>query len=174
VALQGFLDECQSGSFVTFLRNVAFENLTLVIHRTPQIMRFAVDLHEHLVEVPAPVAETPHPRTALTPDVGCEQRAEPIPPQPHRLVANVDAALEEQILNVAQRQRKADLHHDQQPDHLRRRMKIAERILGSQLAHPRRIAALHPARHFALTTPSRCFKTSGRFCSVAWPVFFYA
>lgn len=39
----------------------------------------------------------------------CHRRgAEPAPSVPDRLVTDVDAALEEQILNVAQRQREAD------------------------------------------------------------------
>jgi hypothetical protein len=32
-------------------------------------------------------------------------------------MADVDAALEQQVLDVAQRQRVADVHHDHQPDH---------------------------------------------------------
>jgi hypothetical protein len=36
-----------------------------------------------------------------------------------RFMANVDAALEQQVLDVSQRQREADVHHHDQPDHLR-------------------------------------------------------
>ena len=39
-------------------------------------------------------------------------------PQPHRLVADVDAALCEQVLDVPQRQRETDVHHHHQADHL--------------------------------------------------------
>jgi hypothetical protein len=48
------------------------------------------------------MAEAAHPRDALSANVASEQRAEPVPPMAHRLVANVDAALEQQILDVAQ------------------------------------------------------------------------
>ena len=41
----------------------------------------------------------------LPSDLAGEHRTEPVPPKPHRLVADVDAALEQQILDVAQRQR---------------------------------------------------------------------
>ena len=43
----------------------------------------------------------------------CQSNAEPIPPEPHGFMANVDAALEQQILYVAQRQRKP--HVEQAP-----------------------------------------------------------
>jgi hypothetical protein len=55
--------------------------------------------------VPLPLAEATHPVCPLPTNVTCKQRAEPVPSEPHRLVANVDAALVEQILDVAQGQR---------------------------------------------------------------------
>jgi len=36
-----------------------------------------------------------------------EKRPEPVPSEPHCLVANVDPAFKKQIFNVAQRQRKS-------------------------------------------------------------------
>ena len=54
------------------------------------------------------------------PDLRREHRTEPIPPQPHRLVANVDAAFEQNVLNLAQRQRVADVHHHREADDLGR------------------------------------------------------
>jgi hypothetical protein len=44
-------------------------------------------------------------------------------------MAQVDAAFEQQILDVAEAQRKSDVHHDHQPDHLRRGVEITERIV---------------------------------------------
>jgi hypothetical protein len=37
------------------------------------------------------------------PDLRGEHRTEPIPPETHRLVADIDTALEQQILDLAQR-----------------------------------------------------------------------
>ena len=37
-------------------RHVAFQHLSFVIHGPPEIVPLAVDLHEHLVEVPTPSA----------------------------------------------------------------------------------------------------------------------
>lgn len=65
-------------------------------------MRLAIDPHEHIVQVPpperiAPVLDSPHP------DLGRERWTEPIPPEPHRLVADVDTALEQQVVYLSQR-----------------------------------------------------------------------
>jgi hypothetical protein len=69
-------------------------------------------------------------------DLRSEHRAEPVPPEPHRLVADLDAALEQQVLDLAKRQRVPNLHHHRQADHLRRTVEIAEGIV-----HPPRLSA---------------------------------
>jgi len=71
-------------------------------------MRLTIDIHEHLVQVPAPLRVAPVLDTPL-PDLGSEHRTEPVPPEPHRLMADVDAALEQQILDLTQRKRVADV-----------------------------------------------------------------
>ena len=47
----------------------------------------------------------------LPSDLADENGPEPVPPQPHGLVANVDASFEQQILAVPQAQWKSDNHH---------------------------------------------------------------
>jgi hypothetical protein len=56
-------------------------------------MGLAVDLHENLVEVPMPVRESTHPIAPFTADLSGEHWPEPVPPKPHGLVADGDAAL---------------------------------------------------------------------------------
>ncbi len=51
-----------------------------------------------------------HPADPLAADVTGEERTEPVPLQPHRFVADVDTALEQQILHLSQRQREPDVH----------------------------------------------------------------
>ena len=46
-----------------------------------------------------------------------EQRTEPVPPEPHRLVADADAPFKQKILDLLQRQRIPDIHHHRQADH---------------------------------------------------------
>ncbi len=62
VAFQRLLQEPHSRGFIPRFRDVALQNLALVIDRAPQIMSLAVDLDEHLVEMPAPLAEPAHAR----------------------------------------------------------------------------------------------------------------
>ena len=45
-------------------------------------------------------------------------------------MAQVDATLEQEILDVPQAQREPDIHHHHEPDHLGRRVKRTERISG--------------------------------------------
>ena len=73
-------------------------------------------------------------------DLGGEDWAKPVPPEPYRLVADVDPALGQQILDVAQRQRVSHVHHHDQADDLRRAIEIAEWVAHG-LKLPRRDAA---------------------------------
>ena len=72
-------------------------------------MGFAVDLHEDIVQVPAPVRIEPLMNAAF-PYLRGEHRTEPVPPEPHSLVADMYAALANNILNLQERQRIPDVH----------------------------------------------------------------
>jgi hypothetical protein len=80
-------------------------------------MRPAIDLHEHLVQVPAPV-RIPTVMNAPFPDLRDKHRTEPVLPETHRLTADIDTALKQQVLNLTERQRVADVHHHRQADDL--------------------------------------------------------
>src|SRR5664279_4948833 len=99
-----------------------------MINGTPQIVRLPIDPHEHFVQVPAPVRVRMKMNPTL-PDLRCKQRTEPVPPEPYRLVADVDATFGQQILDLSQRQGKPDIHHHRQPDDRGRTVEIAEGIL---------------------------------------------
>ena len=77
---------------------------------------------------------------ASFPDLVREHRTETVPPEPYRLVTDVDAPLEQNILDLSQRQRIADVHHHHEADHLGRAVEITEGI-----AHRRRLG-MSPAR----------------------------
>ena len=111
MAFHHFLEEHQCSDLVTGLGGEDFQDLALVIDGPPQIVILAVDLHKHLVEVPAPMGIRPHVINALPADLGGEHRSEAVPPEPHSLVADIDPALGQQILHVPQRQRVFDVHH---------------------------------------------------------------
>ncbi|OIQ71714.1 hypothetical protein GALL_466670 [mine drainage metagenome] len=113
-------------------------------------MLFSIDLHEYFVEVPSPAARS-HPRNPTFSDFRGEQRTEAVPPKPNRFVADLNAALMQQVLNVAQRQRISNIHHHRQADDFGRRLEVPE---PGSLGHGRRLRD-RPARlkDFALTAP---------------------
>ena len=141
------LHEGESGRFVAFPGDEAFQDLALVVHRSPQVMHLAIDLYVHLIEMPLPVSEAPHPGDTLAADVRSKKRTEAVPPQPHRLMAEVNAALKQQVLNVAQAQREPDIHHDDKPDYLRRGVEIAKGTGDFGVAHARLLPARGSTGH---------------------------
>src|SRR5271168_3772968 len=118
-----------------------------MIDRPPQIAELAVDLHERLIQVPTPLRIAAHVRGASLADLGSEHWAKPVPPEPDGLVADVDPALGQQILDVAQRQWVPHVHHHHQTDDLRRAVEISER------AHGRILPRSETPRTLGLTKP---------------------
>ncbi|WP_156361586.1 hypothetical protein [Sphingomonas sp. Leaf67] len=57
------------------------------------------------------------PADPLAADLTGEHWTKPVPPQPHRLMADVDPAFEQQVLHISQRQRETYVHQHHQPDH---------------------------------------------------------
>lgn len=62
----------------------------------------------------------------LAPDSGGEHRPKPVRPELRRLVADLDAALVQQVHDVSQRQRVADIKHHRQADDLGACLEVPE------------------------------------------------
>ena len=62
--------------------------------------------------------------------VASGHRHKPVRPVPHRLMAQVDPALEQEALDVAQRQRKPHVHHHHEGDYPWPGVEVAERTGG--------------------------------------------
>jgi hypothetical protein len=77
--------------------------------------------------MPPPVARL-HPLDATLPDLGGEDRTKAMPPEPHRLVADLDAALMQKILDVPKREREPDELHHRHADDFRRRLEVLEGV----------------------------------------------
>jgi hypothetical protein len=127
IALHRMLDKFHCSPAIPPFRRENLEHLTLVIDSSPQVMRLAIDPHEHFVRVPLPLRIAPVLDTTLA-NLGSKHWTESIRPEPYRLMADVDAALEHQILDMAQRQRITDVHHRREADDLGRTVEMAERI----------------------------------------------
>ena len=112
-----------------------------MIDGPPKVVPLTVDLHEHLVQMPAPPAGF-HARNPALSDLGREHRAEPMPPVSHRFMADIDAAFVQQIFDIAKGQRETDVQHHRQADNLTARFEIAKWI---RFGHPVRLRN-RPAR----------------------------
>jgi len=145
--LHSFPKKLQSCLLVPGLCYKALKHLTLVIDRAPEIMPLAVDLHEHLVEVPSPVAGF-HALDPAFPDLSGEQRAEPMPPEPDGFMADLDTALMQQILDVPKREREPDVHHHRQADDLAARLEVLEWV---RLGHAETLASALPRLKLSLS-----------------------
>jgi hypothetical protein len=90
-------------------------------------MAFTVDFHEHLVQVPSPVAGF-HPGNPPLSDFRCKHRPEPMPPKSNGFVTDIDTPFMEQILDISQRQREPHVQHHRQADDLPAGFKVLEWI----------------------------------------------
>jgi hypothetical protein len=119
-----------------------------MVDGAPKIAKLAVDLHERLIQMPTPLRVAAYVRYPPLSDLGSKHRTKPVPPKPDRLMADVDAALGQEILDVAQRQRVLHVHHHDQTDHFWRAVEIPERV-----AHGLKLPQPNTARKIALTVP---------------------
>jgi len=88
-----------------------------MIDGPPQVVPLSVDLHEHLVQVPTPLARA-HPLDPALPDLRSKHRPEPVPPEPDGLVADLDPALVKKVLDVPKREREPHSEHHRQANDL--------------------------------------------------------
>ena len=101
-----------------------------MVDRTPKVVCFAVDTHKHLVQVPASVRVRSPINTSCS-DLCCENWPEPVPPEPNRFVADVNAAFKQEVFDLTERQRIAHVHHHREADDLWRTVEISEGISHS-------------------------------------------
>lgn len=132
-----FPKEFQCRPAIPRFRHEAFQNVALVIDGSPEVVRLSVDPHEYFVEMPSPLPSGAHPLDASAPHLGGKQRAEAAPPEPYRLVADVDAPLVEKVFDIAQRQRRPVVQHHRRADDLGRRFEVTE---GRAFHHGRTIS----------------------------------
>jgi len=130
-----------------------FQDLALVIDGTPEVAELVVDLHKDLIQMPTPLGEAALMRYPPLSDLGGEHRAKPVPPKSDGLMADLDPALGQEILDVAQRQRVPHVHHHDQTDHFWPAVEISKRI-----AHGLKLQQPEAARKIALTPPFRDLK----------------
>jgi hypothetical protein len=101
---------------ITLISNVMQRCCKVLVARSGEkAVCLAVDLHKHLVDVP-PRTARPHASATALSYLGSKHRPEPMPPEPDCFVADVDAALVEQVLDVSEAEWKPDVQHHGRPD----------------------------------------------------------
>ncbi len=101
-----------------------------MVDGAPEVVAFPVDADEHLVEMPPPMGELAHCLNPFPTDLAGEHRTKSVPPKPDRLMANIDAAIVQKVLDLTERKREADVHHHDRSDHLRRAVEPSKRVVG--------------------------------------------
>ena len=71
----------------------------------PKAVRYTVDLHKNLVQMPLPIRVCPQFLNPFSPDPCGEYRAEPVPAETHGFVADVDPALVQKVFDIPKRKR---------------------------------------------------------------------
>ena len=79
VAFHRCLEGLKRGFAVARLGDIAFEDLTLMINGSPEVVGFAVDRHEDFVEVQPVLHARAHAINPPHPDLGREHRTKPVP-----------------------------------------------------------------------------------------------
>ena len=115
-ALEQSAEELLCGHRVSARLHQNVEHVAVLVDRAPQVPLCAVDLDEHLIQVPF-VAQ---PRTT-TAQLVRVLLPEPVAPGPDRLIGHVDTTFEHQLLHVAEAQREPVVQPDAMADDLGRK-----------------------------------------------------
>ena len=118
IPLHRFPEEFQGCSLVPGLCDISLQNLTLMIDGAPKIVGLAPDFDEDLIQMPAPLPYLAHGFGSPLADRPGEVGTEPIDPEAHTFVANIDPALVKQVLDIPQRKRKSNVQHHCELDDL--------------------------------------------------------
>ncbi len=145
-ALEQSAEELLCGHRVSARLDQNVEHVAVLVDRAPQVPLCAVDLDEHLIQVPF-VARPPTTTAQLVRVL----LPEPVAPGPDRLIGHVDTTFEHQLLHVAEAQREPVVQPDAMADDLARKPEPFIRRACS--GHDRRSCPTAPSRLTNLTVP---------------------
>ena len=114
--LQPLAEDSFGGFPITARLDEDIEYITILIYRVPEVLAFALYLYENLVQVPR-VTETTL-STLQSPSVF---RSELDAPKSDRFIGNGDAALSQQVLDIAKAQAESVVQPDRVADDFRRK-----------------------------------------------------
>jgi len=88
-----FPEEFQGGFSIPAFGDKGFQDVSCVIDGPPEGVGDTVDLYENLIQMPPPVGQGQHSFHPLEPDLGRKHGAKSVPPEAHRLMRDLNAAL---------------------------------------------------------------------------------
>ena len=113
LAVEQLPQQLQGGMFVAPFLDPDIQDFALVVHGPQQPDLLSADPDVHLIQMPPAGWQTPAPS-----QVRGDLRAELQRPAADRLIADLDAPLGQQFLDVSEAQRKAVLEPDGMADHV--------------------------------------------------------
>lgn len=105
-----------------------------MINGSPQIVGFAGDLHENLVEMPTPLLDLAHGMGAAFVDHPDEECTEAIDPCSNAFITDIDTPFVQQVFDIPKGKWVSDVHHHRNLDHLGRCFEILERRFDHEKA----------------------------------------
>lgn len=105
--LEQLAHQFEGGGLVPLALNEHLQDLAFVIDDPPQRHQSAADAHDHFVQVPVPAERRPE---AL--QVAGDRWPERHHPAAHRLVRHVEAALRQELFDIAVAQREPQMQRD--------------------------------------------------------------
>ena len=87
-----------------------------MVHGAPKIMPFSSDFDEDLIQVPLQLRTLTHRFRSAFPDFVGEVGAKSVDPEPNAFMADIYAALVQQVFDIAKRERETDVHQHAQLD----------------------------------------------------------
>ena len=99
----------------------------------PTVVRFAINLHEDLVQMPSPIYARTRMIDPIFPYLSSKNGTKPVSAIANGFMTNTDAPFMKKVFHIAERKWKPHIHHDGQPDDLGRRLEIAKRVVISHL-----------------------------------------
>src|SRR4051794_36275136 len=140
LALQQLPEQAFGGRLVPPALDESVEHDPILVHRAPEPVLLAGNLHLNLVQAPL-VSGTGEP----APDLVGKRLAELARPLPDRLVADADAAGRQKLIHHAQAQREAEVEPDRVADDLGRKAIAGVAGAGGR-CHLVRLPSLVPHR----------------------------
>lgn len=106
--------------------HIAFQNFIFVIHCTPKVVPFAVNLDKNLTQIPLSRRVTARMVTPFSRNLWCTHWPEVVSPKPDCFIAYGNASLVKKVLHITKWKRKSYIKYPRQVNDLRADFEVAK------------------------------------------------